>query len=133
MNTLKTLGFALVLGAVSACSFAARDPENYRNDTAALLASKNAEIATCYTDILKADKSAAGTVTVAFTVEKKTGSIVDAKVVPEKTTAPQAVQVCVTNAIAPLALKPPDRRPGLATFTWEFAATQTTAPAAPKG
>lgn len=126
-NSLRTLGL-VVAAAATACSFVARDPEGYRNDTAALLDTKSADIKQCYDGVLKDDPNVSGTVTVNFSVEKKTGKVVAAAIDPAKTTAPPSLQACVTNSISTLALDPPDRREGIASFSWEFTATQAPAP-----
>ena len=115
--------FSLVLlAAATGCSFAARSPEMYRDDTAALLETKNAEIRACYDQQLQANQTAAGTVRVQFMVQKDTGMIVDPQVDAAGTTAPAEVSTCVVNAINGLTLTPPDQNDGQATFTWEFVA-----------
>lgn len=118
-----------VLAAVSGCSFAARSPEMYRDDTAALLDTKSAEIKACYDEALKTNASATGTVRVQFTVAKETGKITNPTVDPAGTTAPAEVSSCVTSKIDGLELKPPDQNDGQATFTWEFQAEAPPAPA----
>jgi hypothetical protein len=117
----KSIAILLVSLAAAGCSFYARSPEQYRNDTTNLLASKSAELDTCYDEALKANPTAAGKVTVVFTVEEKTGKIADAKADPGRTTAPQPLVDCVTKAINGLLLAPPDQRKGSATFEYDFA------------
>lgn len=120
------------LGASAGCSFNARSPQQYRDDTTNLLATKSADLDTCYDTVLATNPSAAGKVTVVFTVEEKSGKIADAKADPARTTAPQPLIDCVTNAINGLVLVPPDQRTGNATFEYEFArAGAAPAPAAP--
>ena len=126
-----SLGLLTLLGLASACSYHRRDPDTYRNDTAALLAKQSDEIKSCYDAPLASDAKLGGNVTVEFKVEKKTGKLVDAKVVPAKTSAPASIQSCVTGALGGLALDPADAQDGLATFTWEFTATQAAPAAAP--
>ena len=46
------------------CSAIARSPEQYRDDTHALLETRNAQIKQCYDDALKTDASLSGQVTV---------------------------------------------------------------------
>ncbi len=128
-QVLKTSFFFTALVAVAGCSFAARSPEMYRDDTAALLATKNAEIQACYDQALQTNTSAVGTVRVQFTVQKDTGTIVDAAADPSGTTAPPEVSSCVVSAINGLQLAPPDQSDGQATFTWEFIANAPPAPA----
>lgn len=114
------------------CTFYARSAEQYRDDTSKVLESKNAEIGTCYDTVLKTTPTAAGKVTLVFTVEEKTGKIADAKADAARTTAPQPLVDCVVNAINGLVLQPPDQRKGNATFEYDFALPAATpAPAAP--
>jgi hypothetical protein len=132
---MKTVNFAqwaitlAVVGATAACSFNARSPEQYRDDTTKLLASKSADLDTCYDTVAATNPTAAGKVTVTFRVEEKTGKIVDAKADPARTTAPQPLIDCVTTALNGLVLAPPDQRQGNATFEYNFA--RAAAPVAP--
>jgi hypothetical protein len=119
-----------VVGAVSGCL--ARSPEVYRDDTTKLLATKGADLDTCYDTVAATNPTAAGKVTVTFTVEKKTGKIADVKADPARSTAPQPLIDCVTTAINGLVLVPPDDRVGMATFEYNFArASAAPAAAAP--
>ncbi|MEZ4221207.1 MAG: AgmX/PglI C-terminal domain-containing protein [Polyangiaceae bacterium] len=129
---LMPLSLVMIAAATSACSFAARSPEMYRDDTAALLETKSAEIKSCYDQKLQANQSAAGTVRVQFMVQKDTGQIVDPQVDAAGTTAPAEVSSCVVTAINGLTLTPPDQNDGQATFTWEFV-VEAAPPAAPAG
>lgn len=115
---LTILGLAAL--ALSTASCAVRDAEMYAADTANVVVTRNPQIKTCYDEALKADQSAAGAVVVSFTVEKKTGNIIDAALVKERTTAPEALGQCVVNAMQGLVLDPPDRNEGAAIFTWNF-------------
>ena len=119
------MNFSLLVAAsvvaVSGCSYNARSPEVYRDDTKALLATKNAEIRACYNGVLKSTPDAAGRVTIKFEVDTEAGRIVNVEIDKTKTTAPEAVCECVTKHINGLGLAPPDRRMGQATFVWEFA------------
>lgn len=126
------ISLALVsLAALSAgCSFAARSPEMYADDTQRLLESKSADIKQCYDAALKSEQKLAGRVTVTFTVKPETGDLTDIKVDSANTTAPEVLQGCVTTALQGLQLTPPDAQDGLATFSWEFQASQAPAPAA---
>ena len=111
----------LLLSSLSwGCSFHARSAEDYQKETTALLASKSDELKACYDEVLTQKKKAAGTVVVDFTVEAKTGKILDPKVDKEKSTAPKRLQKCVLSAMEGLALDPPDQRTGVASFTYEF-------------
>jgi hypothetical protein len=126
VNCLLVLGVA---SSTAACSFYARNPEQYRDDTTKLLAGKSAEVGTCYDNAIKTNATAAGKVTVVFTVEEKTGKIADAKADPARTTAPQPLIDCVVTAINGLALAPADQRKGNATFEYVFAPSAATPPA----
>jgi hypothetical protein len=103
----------------------ARSAEDYEKDTAALLQTKSPEIKQCYDMLLQSNKDATGSVAVRFTVERKTGSIVDAALEPSATTAPPELSECVLSAVKPLTLNPPDQRDGIAMFVWEFTATES--------
>ena len=115
----------VIIGAISffGCSvqFAARDADMYRKDTRALLATKNGDIKQCYDAQIKNDVKPGGVVVVNFTVQEETGQIINAKLDKQRTTAPDTLSDCVVNAISGLALDPPDKRQGVATFVWEFA------------
>ncbi len=118
---MKSLAIACVLFAsASGCTGTARGLEAYRTDTAALLATGNGPLQSCYDEALKADATAAGTVTVKFVVQKKTGSIADATVDATKSTAPKPVGDCVLKTMTGLKLDPPDRNEGRATFVYDF-------------
>jgi hypothetical protein len=130
LRILALSGLALVVGG---CSFYARSPDQYRDDTSAVLATKGADLNNCYDAAAKANPTAAGKVTVQFTVEKKTGRIANAAADPARTTAPQPLIDCVLTAINGLVLNPPDQRDGSATFEYDFArlAPAPVAPPAP--
>jgi len=102
------------------CAHVKRDEAQYRDDTRSLLESRNAQIKSCYDNMLASDSSASGTVTVNFVVEKKTGVVTNVAVNPEQTQAPAALQTCVVRALDGLVLTPEDRKTGEATFTWVF-------------
>lgn len=119
-----TLVFAVLLATMTGCSFAARSPEMYRDDTKSVLATKNEEIRACYNGILKSDENAAGKVTLKFEVETEEGKIVNVEVDKANTTASDTVAECVANNVAGLGLTPPDARKGEATWTWEFSAPE---------
>jgi len=130
MNMAKTLiklSLLALAAASTACSFHARSPEKYRDDTAAVLETRSADIKACYDNELKANKDLTGRVTVHFTVAKETGQITSVAPVPAGTTAPESLTNCVVNALGGLVLTPPDNNDGDATFVYDFSA----APAAP--
>jgi hypothetical protein len=113
MKTTLLLVASLALGA---CSFAARSPEMYRDDTAKALATKNGEIQACYDGVLKGNPGAAGKVTVKFDVETESGKISHVTVDKAQTTAPDPVADCVMRSIDGLTLNPPDARKGEGTW-----------------
>ena len=114
---LGTMALVASVGAFG-CSFAKRSPEMYSDDTRKLLMTKSDEMKSCYDTYLKGDKTAAGSITVFFVVEKETGKIKDAEV--KDATAPEPLKDCVTQSIVGLTLDPPDADDGHATFTFEF-------------
>jgi hypothetical protein len=116
-----TLLFVTTL-AVGGCSFAARSPEMYRDDTGKALASKQEEIRACYDGVLKANPAAGGVVAVKFDVETEQGKITNVTVDKTKTTAPDPVSECVTRSIEGLTLAPPDARKGEGTWVYDFQA-----------
>jgi hypothetical protein len=118
----KILAIAATAAFVSGCSFAARSPEMYRDDTKAVLDTKSNDIRACYDGVLKATPGVAGKVTVKFEVETEQGKIVNVAVDKPNTTAPDAVAECVTKSINGLGITPPDKRVGQATFVWDFSA-----------
>lgn len=101
------------------CSFIARGEDQYRTDTRALLETRNADVRSCYDNELANNPALSGDVIVNFTVEKKTGTIMNATAA-EGSTAPESLQTCVVTAVDGLALTPEDRRDGSATFTYTF-------------
>ena len=130
-HSLMPLAVAALLGGTVACSFAARGPKMYEEDTRKLLETKQADIQQCYDQVLEADSTASGTVVVTFTVQAETGKIVNPAVDPQRTSAPEPVGACVTQAIDGLVLEPPDQNDGNATFAYEFKIGPAPAPAQP--
>jgi len=74
--------------------------------------------------VLKQDQKAGGVVAVNFTVEAKTGAIVDPKVDEKNTTASEPVSACVVDNMAGLKIDPPDQREGQASFAYNFKANK---------
>jgi hypothetical protein len=109
----------LVPSLLGACSFHARDADTYRQVTRELVDTRGQDLQDCYEVALRTNETVSGTVVVNFTVEKKTGKIMNPVVAPA-TTAPAEISKCVVNAIEGLQLDPPDAREGQATFTWRF-------------
>jgi hypothetical protein len=125
---MKTILLALaLLGTATGCSFAARSPEMYRDDTTKALQTKNEEIRMCYDGVLKAQPGAQGTVTVKFDVgddgaNENAGRIHNVSVDKSRSTAPDAVAQCVTKSITGLQISPADARKGEAVYSYEFTA-----------
>lgn len=122
MKTTLLIAASLSL---TACSFAARSPDMYRDDTRAVLESKNSDIRACYDGVLKTSPGAQGKVTVKFEVETEAGKIVNVSVDKAGTTAPDAVSDCVVKNIQGLAIKPPDANKGEGTWAYDFSAPRT--------
>jgi len=129
-NTTLKFGLVALLASVTGCQFYARSPEDYRDATQQVLDTKAGDIKACYDAALKGKQDLQGRVTVQFTVEAETGKLKDVKVDPAGTTAPEQLSGCVSAALNGLALTPADKRDGIATWTYDFTATQA---AAPKG
>ncbi len=115
-----TLALTGMLVGSLGCSFYARDPDAYRDVTRELVQTRDADIKECYDAELTTNETVSGTVVVNFTVEKKTGKIINPQVDAAKTTAPAELSQCIVNAIDGLQLDPADQRDGIATFSWEF-------------
>jgi hypothetical protein len=116
----RTLMFGSIVLAASACSGTARGLEAYRADTAKLLDTRSAQLQSCYDDALKSNNKLAGTVTIQFVVEKKSGTISNPVVDTAHSTAPAPLGDCVVKALDGLKLDPGDRNEGRATFVYEF-------------
>ena len=122
---MRLVALLVIVGGAGACSGTARGLEAYRTDTQSLIATRNAQVQSCYDQALTTDAKAAGTVAVQFVVEKKTGVVTKASLDAKRTTAPEAVGSCVLKAMDGLKLDPPDRNEGQATFVYEFKPPQT--------
>jgi hypothetical protein len=110
----------VIAALLAGCAATKRDTATYRADTQKVLATRTAQMQSCYDDVLKKDAAAAGTLTVRFIVEKKTGKFVKATIDPAKTTASEPLINCVLNSIDGLALAPADTNEGQATFVYEL-------------
>jgi hypothetical protein len=122
MRTLKIAMVAtLLMPFMTGCSFYARDAEDYKKVTRELVETKNPSIKECYDVALQTNEKVTGGVVINFTVEKKTGKIMN-PVIDPKSDAPADLSQCVVSAIDGLILDPPDAREGQATFTWYFEA-----------
>jgi hypothetical protein len=123
---MKTAFLVLALSSlVSVVGCAYRSPEMYRDDTTKVLETKQDAIRACYDDVLKGTPGAGGTVVVKFEIETEGGKIQNVLVDPSST-APAPVGDCVKKNIEGLAIAPPDKRLGQATYTYQF-----TVPASP--
>lgn len=119
--------FVLLVGG-TACSFAARSPDMYRDDTAALLETRSEQVRACYDTALKTTPNLSGRVTILFTVETDTGNLSEIQPDPAGTTAPETLTRCVVDSLQGLVLAPADQRTGKAAFIYDF--TPAPAPAA---
>lgn len=98
---------------VSTTACIARGPEDYRTVTRQLVDTRRGDIETCF-------GGTEGTVVVDFTVEKKTGKIMNSVVDEKASTASAEAGTCVATKIDGLAIEQPDMRDGAATFTWKY-------------
>lgn len=113
MNTQAGLRTIICGGiALATCACIARGPDDYRAVTRSLVDTKKADIEACF-------GGQKGKVVVNFTVEKKTGKIVNPVVDTAKSDAPADVGACVASKIEGLAIERADMRDGAATFTWQ--------------
>ncbi|MFZ5894282.1 MAG: AgmX/PglI C-terminal domain-containing protein [Myxococcota bacterium] len=130
----KRFSVLALVALAAGCSFAARSPDMYRDDTQALLATKNAQVKSCYDEALKTNKELQGKVTVKLMVEHETGKLTNVAADPAGTTAPEQLTKCVVDSLQGLVLTPPDQRDGDATFVYDFTVGAPDAPApAPAG
>ena len=120
MRTLLSCITITSLAVSLGCSFVARGPDEYRADTRDLLETRNPAVKSCYDRALEQDSNLSGQVTVNFTVEKKTGLVKDVAVDSGRTTAPESLAGCITDAIEGIKLTPEDQRDGLATYIYVF-------------
>jgi len=119
-NAILSFGLSTLAFAAFGCA-SGRTPEVYRDDTEKVLQSASDNITNCYSGILKGGSpTAQGSVTVKFVVQEDTGAIIHAKVDKARSTAPEAVQACVSNSLQGLRLTPADAQRGEAMFTWDF-------------
>ncbi len=121
MRTFMLTTLIVAAGAL-ASGCAVRDADTYRTDTRSLLQTRNDSIKSCYDVALATDPNVSGDVVVNFSVEKKTGKIVNTAIDAGRTTAPEALGACIIEAIDGLTLDPVDKKEGQATFIWSFKA-----------
>ena len=91
----------------------ARGPDDYRSVTRTLVDTKKADIEECFA-------GQKGKAVINFTVEKKTGKIMNPVVDEKASTASPEAATCVATKIDGLAIEQPDMRDGAATFTWNY-------------
>ena len=118
LEFLAASGLCALMASCSA-SFYARSPDDYRKATRTLLESKESDFKSCYENVIKQTPDAQGSVVVQFTVEQKTGKILNAASLPSST-APGPLRACVVNGLSAMKLDPPDQRQGVATMTFDF-------------
>lgn len=123
-STMLSLLFVAVSAVVPGCTCVARDAETYKNDTRSLLETRNKAIKDCYDVALTTDPKMQGEVVVNFTVEKKTGKIMNTAVDTARTKAPESLSKCIVEAVDGLILDPVDQRDGQATFSYKFRANE---------
>jgi hypothetical protein len=108
---IRTIACTAVVLAMTACI--ARGPDDYRQVTRSLVDKKQGDIEECF-------GGQKGKVVVNFTVEKKTGKIMNPVVDEKKSTAGADAGTCVASKIDGLGIEQPDMRDGAATFTWNY-------------
>lgn len=120
MKNITIASTLLAASFLGGCSFHARGPDQYREDTRAVLETRSEQIRSCYDALLKEDKKAGGKVILTFTVQKETGEFTDVQIQDNGSTDSPELRKCVMDAVAGLKLEPVDKRDGKATFTYEF-------------
>jgi hypothetical protein len=106
--------------AVAACGGTKRSTQQYRADSEAALQTRHGQIEACYQKALEADPKTHGTLTIHFTVEKKTGRFKNASVDTTKSSAPEPIVNCVIGGLTGLKLEPADKNEGRATFVYQL-------------
>lgn len=133
MNKLIVASSLVVLGALTACS-PTRTPEQYRSETASAIATKDAQLQSCFTDARKTEPDAKGTVAVEFTWSSLAGENVrvpsDVKVIDAKSTAPNSLKECAVKVVKAASLKPKGSGVGKAAWTFTFEAPPASPPTA---
>jgi len=114
------LFLVVIMAAGGACAATKRSPAAYRADTRKALDTRTGKIAACYDQALAKDATLSGTVTIDFTVEKKTGKFTDAKPDQVSAGAPEPIVLCILDAMQGLAVDPPDGNEGRATFVFDL-------------
>lgn len=104
------------------CAGQLRKPDEYRDDVAAVLATRAERVKACWDAELVRNPAAYGRVVLGFRVAKKTGAFERIDPIRERTTASDTVTMCVVAAVSGLTIEPPDVREADATFEWSFRA-----------
>jgi hypothetical protein len=129
--TIQAIAAAIAIMATGCFSLAEdRSALQYRDDTAALLKTKENDIRDCYARYHAANpkESAEATVVVTFDVERDTGKLDNAVLgeTSSSTDPANPINACVLSAIQTLALAPPStRNAGRGTFRWIFSPTDS--------
>jgi hypothetical protein len=121
MKSLAPLAGALLVVSSAAGCGVTRGAVRYRDDVAAVVATRHADIRRCYGLVQVNMPDAAGKVTITFDVEPERGELIEIAIDAPNTTAPLPLAACVKNNLAGLYLSPRDRRTGQASFAYEFA------------
>jgi hypothetical protein len=120
LPALALFGASGLCALSSGCSsLQTRSPDDYRRATRTMLESKESDFKSCYEDVIKKTPDAQGSVVVQFTVEEKTGKIVNAASLPSST-APGPLRACVVKGLSAMQLDPPDRHQGVGMMTFDF-------------
>ena len=149
MKTTLLVTALASLVVMSGCGSASRTPAQYSEDTGKAFAEHEAAMKTCYEGVLASKPDAKGDVTIGFQwtaingadqryLTKGVGLAVGggsaenlkSEVTVEKTTAPEEVTKCVTDALANARLAPAGKGTGIGTWTFHFAPASAAAPAA---
>lgn len=104
------------------CAGQLRKPDEYRDEVAAVLATRADRVKACWDAELVRNPAAYGRVVLGFRVAKKTGAFERMDPIRERTTASDTVTMCVVAAVSGLTIDPPDAREAEATFEWSFRA-----------
>lgn len=113
------LSFVVALAGASAC---ANFDKSVRDDVSARMASISAPLTQCYEAALARNRKLAGTVSVAFTAENKTGQFKEAKVV--QGLGDPELDRCVIGHVETLKLEKPTDANQSVTYPIEFAAVE---------
>jgi|GEM_PF-4622396 len=128
---MKKLLALIPVALVVASGCTVRSPALFAQETDKSFSAKNADLSACYSEVLKTEPTASGTVDIAFTWQKKSGAFSDLNVAGG--TAPQSVKDCVTKNLVGLTLYPADSQDGKGTWTFTFTSTAPAGSGAGRG